>query len=300
MAKVNTTNEFITLIRCSGVVDLVELGRWLGRCMPLPSNPDRLAELLVADGLLTSFQAKRLLLGRWRNLLIGGKYRVLQPLLTTFFGRYYLCEHALIRYRVLLKILNCIDHSNEVAIKHLLREAKALVALNHVNIIRALDVDHIDRLYYIVLEYIEGPTLEQLPLDNRPLPVGLVAHLGVQILRGLDHTHRIGLVHRDIQPANLLLDRNVTVKILNLGFARMLNHQPGIDSGRLLTSSIKLPGLEYVSPEQLSDPPQFDERSDLYSVGVTIITCSAGAVHFRRPLTNTQSLIESSQAPTRH
>jgi serine/threonine protein kinase len=276
MAKVTRSEELLDLTYRSGVVDQAQFSRWLVNHPTLPKSAEALAELLVCERILTPFQAKRLLEGRWRNLLINGKLRLLQPLAATGSERIFLCEHALIQRKVVLKAIDYATLPTPDAVNRFNREAAALLSLNHPNLIRALDVDRSDRLLYLVLEYIEGPNLLQLLEARGPLAVGLACNLMVQTCNGLQHAHNAGWVHREINPSNLMLGVDGIVRILNMSLTRMIG-APGENSLRLtLTDQANLLEIDYFAPEQLDDPSQADQRSDLYSVGMTLYHLLAG------------------------
>jgi serine/threonine protein kinase len=276
MAKVTSPEELLDLTYRSGVVDQAQFSRWLVNHPTLPKSAEALAELLVCERILTPVQAKRLLEGRWRNLLINGKLRLLQPLAATGSERIFLCEHALIQRKVVLKAIDYATLPTPDAINRFNREAAALLSLNHPNLIRALDVDRSDRLLYLVLEYIEGPNLLQLLEARGPLAVGLACNLMVQTCNGLQHAHNAGWVHREINPSNLMLGVDGIVRILNMSLTRMIG-APGENSLRLTpTDQANLLEIDYFAPEQLDDPSQADQRSDLYSLGMTLYHLLAG------------------------
>src|SRR3712207_5796251 len=119
----------------------------------------QLAALLVREGLLTFFQAKQLKLGRYKRFTIGSKYRLLELIGAGGMGAVYLCEHTLMRRLVALKVLpveKLEDKSNE---ERFYREARAVAALDHPNIVRAYDIDQFERLHFLVMEYVDGTSL---------------------------------------------------------------------------------------------------------------------------------------------
>src|SRR5262249_15510166 len=152
--------------------------------------------------------------------LVLGQYRILSHIGTGGMGTVYLCEHTSLRRRVALKVFRIDQTSEEGALARFYREARTAASLDHPNIVRAFDLNKIDKVHYLVLEYIEGRNLQQILAERGPLPyrdaVGYIA----QAALGLQHAHDAGLVHRDIKPANLLVDKSGTVKILDMGLAR--------------------------------------------------------------------------------
>jgi serine/threonine protein kinase len=235
-----TADQFLELARKSGLLDPkhLEAYRNSGRGVcPVPDAPRALAEALVRDGLLTPFQAERLLCGKWRNFILSGKYKVLKPLGWGGMADVFLCEHLVMRRRVAVKVLPS-RSSDPAALERFRREARAVARLRHPNIVAAYDIDHDGELHFLVMEYIDGSNLRTLINQRgRMDPLG-AAHYIRQAARGLQHAHEAGLVHRDIKPSNLLLDRTGTVKILDLGLARFF-HDESDDlsvTGRFITS----------------------------------------------------------------
>src|SRR5262249_6549779 len=153
-----TTNDaFLEMVQLSGLVDGAYLEahvRSLEESSSLPAAPRLLANRLVEDGILTGFQTRFLLQGRFRGLIVG-KYKVLEPLGSGGMGRVYLCEHVAMGHRVALKLLTGVDRNNYVAVERFFREARASAALNHPNIVRAHDIDHDGKYYYLVMDYVD-------------------------------------------------------------------------------------------------------------------------------------------------
>src|SRR5262245_53500798 len=149
MPAPTTNEEFVELVRKSGLVDEAALGPLLVK----PWTFRTLARALVHEGLLTRFQAEQLLQGKWRRFTIG-KYKVLERLGAGGMGSVYLCEHVLARRRVALKVLRVTAASGVLRFH---REARAVAALDHPNIVRAYDIDEVGGLHFLVMEYIEAP-----------------------------------------------------------------------------------------------------------------------------------------------
>src|SRR5262249_39817259 len=135
-------------------------------------------------------------------------------------GRVYLCEHARLKRLVALKMLPREQLSSPGALERFHREARAIAALKHPNIVQAHDLDSAGGLHFLVREDVEGASLEALVVRDGPMPIAKAANCVAQTALGLQHAYEHGLVHRDIKPANLLLDSDGVVKILDLGLAR--------------------------------------------------------------------------------
>lgn len=272
--------ELLDLVQKSGVADEARLTPYLAKLTQqgkAPTEPSKLAGLLVRDGLLTYFQAEQLLQGKWKRFSIG-KYKVLERLGAGGMGQVFLCEHKLMRRRVAVKVLPTAKAAEESSLKRFHREAQAIAAVDHPNIVRAYDIDQDDNLHFLVMEYVDGTNLQDLVKKFGPLDVLRACHYIYGSAVGLQHAHEIGLVHRDIKPGNILLDRSGVVKILDLGLARFFN-----DSDDNITKQYDeniLGTADYLSPEQAEDSHTVDIRSDIYSLGATFYFLLTGSQPF--------------------
>src|SRR5262249_40153676 len=151
----------LELVRKSSVQEEKKVDAFLEKLRAnnrLPSEPSKLAGLMVNDGLLTNFQAEQLMLGKWRRFNIG-KYKVLERLGSGGMGSVFLCEHKLMRRRVAVKVLPTAKAEDPSSLERFYREARAVAALDHPNIVRAYDIDvDVDEkskaeLHFLVMEY---------------------------------------------------------------------------------------------------------------------------------------------------
>jgi serine/threonine protein kinase len=230
MASPATNAEFLDLVRKSGVLDEKRLEAHLEKLRAagaMAAEPGKLAGLLVRDGLLTHFQAEQILLGKWRRFTIG-KYKVLERLGSGGMGSVYLCEHKLMRRRVAVKVLPTAKAADPSALERFYREARAVAALDHPNIVHAYDIDQDENLHFLVMEYVDGSSFQEIVKKTGPMDPVRAAHYIHRACLGLQHAHAAGLVHRDIKPGNILVDRLGTVKILDMGLARFFNDEEDI------------------------------------------------------------------------
>ncbi len=155
------------------------------------------------------------------------------------------------------------------------REARAAAGLRHENIVGIIDFGNDGENHYIVVEYIDGPTLRDVLLDSgKKLPLPVVVSIAIQLLNGLEHSHNNGIVHRDIKPANIMISRSGMVKITDFGIAH------AVDLPSLTATGNVLGTPSYMSPEQ-ANGQKIDHRSDLFSVGVILYEMLAGVQPFR-------------------
>jgi serine/threonine protein kinase len=279
MAAPTTTEQFLELVCKSGLVEASALNNYLASqtaAGALPADPSQLARALVRDGLLTRFQAEQLLTGKTKGFVLAGKYKLLEHLGSGGMGSVYLCEHISMRRRVAIKVLPIAHAKDQSYLERFYREARAVAALDHPNIVRAHDIDHDGNLHFLVMEYVDGASLQEIVSRHGPLSVARAANYISQAAWGLQHAHEAGLVHRDIKPGNILVDRSGTVKVLDMGLARFFHDDDNLskrfDETVLGTS-------DYLAPEQTLDS-NVDIRADIYSLGATFYFCLTGQTLF--------------------
>jgi serine/threonine protein kinase len=274
-----TVEQFLDLLRRSSLLDektFAEKVEPLRAAAQPPAGPQQLARTLVREGLLTRFQAEQLLQGKSRGFSLAGKYRLLEHLGSGGMGMVYLCEHISMRRRVAIKVLPVKYAEDASYLERFYREARAVAALDHPNIVRAHDIDQDGKLHFLVMEYVEGGSLQDIVSRFGALDINRAAHYMSQAAWGLEHAHEAGLVHRDIKPGNLIVDRSGTVKILDMGLARFFHDDDNLskrfDETVLGTS-------DYLAPEQTLDS-NVDIRADIYSLGATFYFCLTGQTIF--------------------
>jgi serine/threonine protein kinase len=280
MATLTSLDHFLQVLQRSGLVERSRLDALLEAQKSAPTDAGSLAALLVRDGILTSFQARQLLAGKSQGFTILGKYKILDILGTGGMGKVYLCEHMMLRRLVAVKVLPQTKTASPTAVERFYREARAVAALDHPNIVRCFDVDRDGAVHFMVMEYVDGVGLDNLVQHHGPLSAPRMAHYIRQAALGLQHAHEAGWVHRDIKPGNILLDRSGVVKLLDLGLARLF-----ADVGDNLTQQHNeravLGTADYIAPEQAVSSHEVDIRADIYSLGCTAYFLVAGRAPFR-------------------
>jgi serine/threonine protein kinase len=264
-----TIDEFLGLVRKSQVVDEKALQEFLQRlrgASGVPDSPGAMASSMVRAGLLSHFQAEQLMQGKWRGFFIG-RYRILEMLGSGGMGNVFLGEHAHMHRLVAIKVLPFEMAKNPSTLQRFYREARAGAALDHPNIVRSYDIDQNERLHFLAMEYVDGASLQEIVKRHGALAPLRACHYIRQAAHGLQHAHEQGLIHRDIKPGNLLLDRAGTVKILDMGLARFL-HDKEDNITRKYDETV-LGTADYFSPEQAIDSHTVDIRADIYSLGAT-------------------------------
>jgi len=277
MSIPTTPDELLQLIEKSGMVDDQKLSGYFEirqQTRSLPSDVRDLADLLVRDGILTHFQAEQFLLGKWRGFTIG-KYKLLERIGVGGMGQVFLAEHMFMKKRVAIKVLPPAKAEHPAALGRFYREARAAGSLDHPNIVRTHDIDQDGNLHYIVMDYVDGSNLLDVVKKCGPLDIGRAISYVRQVAQGLDCAFQNKIIHRDIKPGNILIDRWGVARILDMGLARFLN-----DHNDLLTikydDKIVLGTADYVAPEQIVNSHMVDIRADIYALGGTLYFLLAG------------------------
>jgi serine/threonine-protein kinase len=278
MADASTTSLVDALGQCRLLepAQLEELKTLQGRFL----DPKALAGELIRRGWLTPYQANQLLQGRGQELLLGS-YVLEERLGEGGMGEVFKARNWKLGRIVALKLIRKERLDNLDAIRRFEREVRSAAALTHPNIVLAHDADHIGGTHLLVMEYVEGADLARLVKKNGPLPVPQGCEYIRQSALGLQHAFERGLVHRDIKPHNLLLTADgKTVKILDMGLAR-LDHSCDDDKSSTMTQEGAVMGTpDYIAPEQALESHRVDIRADLYSLGCTFYHLLTGRVPF--------------------
>ncbi len=285
--------ELLELISRSGIASPEQLAADapLGT---LPNDPRKAAGVLIQKGVITRFQAGQLLQGRHKGFVLG-PYIVLDLLGRGGMGAVYLARHQELHRKVAIKLLVPVrDADQKLAYERFIREARAVAALDHPNIVRLFDVSRHNDVPFLVMEHVEGESLQQVLDRDGALPPSTAADVIAQSAAGLQHAHERGFVHRDIKPANLIRDRFGSVKILDMGLARSFD-DPKDNLTETLDSGAVVGTADFISPEQALNVPNIDVRSDIYSLGATFYTLVAGKTPFQG--NTTQKLLNHQMRP---
>jgi WD40 repeat protein/serine/threonine protein kinase len=243
------------------------------------TEPKALAKELVQRDWLTPYQGNQLLQGHGSELLLGS-YVLLERLGEGGMGTVFKARNWKLGQIVAIKLIRKERLDNAAAVKRFQREIHACAQLNHPNIVRAFDADEVAGVHLLVMEFVDGIDLAKHVKQSGPLPVAQACECLRQAALGLQHAHEHGLIHRDIKPSNLLLTAQGTVKVLDLGLARM-THTASEDSPSTLTESGAVMGTpDYLAPEQARQSHEVDIRADLYSLGCTLYFLLTGKVPF--------------------
>ncbi len=299
MSVPNSSAELLALIRKSGMVEESRLVGWLSRRSVgrgVPGDPREAADAMIQDGILTNFQAEQFLLGKWRGFTIG-KFKLLERVGVGGMGQVFLCEHMFMKRRLAVKVLPPAKAEHPAALGRFYREARAAGTLEHPNIVRTHDIDQDGNLHFIVMEYVDGSNLLEIVKKFGPMEIGRALSYTQQIAKGLDYAFKSGIIHRDIKPGNVLIDRRGTARILDMGLARFFMDQTDNLTVKY-DDKIVLGTADYVAPEQVANSHSVDVRADIYALGATLYFLLAGHPPFPTGTVSQKLIWHRTKEPT--
>ena len=221
-----------------------------------------------------------------------GQYRLLEKLGQGGMGTVYKALHTKLKRAVALKVITDRRLHSPDAIARFHKEMEAVGGLDHPNIVRAHDAGEAGGRHFLVMEFVEGKNLAQLVRSAGPLSAANACEVIRQAAIGLGNAHEHGLVHRDVKPSNLMLTPDGTVKVLDLGLARLRAQEAEPDtiyaddtqrSGDVTSVGQVLGSRDFMAPEQKLDSREVDPRADVYSLGCTLFFLLTGKPPFDGP-----------------
>ncbi|HEY2787550.1 MAG TPA: serine/threonine-protein kinase [Fimbriiglobus sp.] len=278
-------DKFLKVFRTSQLVEEGHFDKVVAKLPPDTTDARRAAEVFVESGVITRFQADRLLTGRADGFHLGS-YIILEPIGKGTISRVYKARHRTMNRFVAIKVLDpakTVDTDNREAIQ---TEAKAAARLNHINVATVLDINRVNDRLYFVLEFVDGATAEATVKRSGPVPIGRACDLARQVALGLAHTHAKGVIHGAVNPSNLMIGKttaksdHVLAKLLNAGQARL----------RMLADAGP-EGSVYAATDTELTP-----MGDLYGLGATLYFLLTG----RSPVPYHKRGLSSDPLPVEH
>lgn len=244
-----------------------------------PTDGEMLAREMVEQQLLTQYQSDLLQKGMTAGWILGD-YMILDMLGKGGMGIVFKAQHRRLNRTVALKVLPPAAMACEQTVARFKQEVQAIGKLSHPNMVVAHDARIDGGVHFLVMEYVLGWDLAKLVQKRGPLPISQAVAVVTQTAIGLAYAHRHGVVHRDIKPQNLMIARDGTVKIFDLGLARLATDDLGgsrrSHSERLTRAGMMLGTVAFMAPEQSIDSREADRRSDIYSLGCTFFYLITG------------------------
>ncbi|MBA3363848.1 MAG: serine/threonine protein kinase, partial [Actinobacteria bacterium] len=188
-------------------------------------------------------------------------------------GEVFRAHDAVLAREVAIKVLHRSLAGDPAFVDRFRREARAAAGLAHPNIVNVYDWGAVDGVYYMVMEYVRGPSVRHLLNEQGRMEPAQAAEILRQTLLALGHAHHEGFVHRDMKPENLLVTQEGAVKVADFGLAR------AYADGRVTQAGAVTGTVQYLAPEQIRGEPA-DPRSDLYSLGIVAYELLTGKLPF--------------------
>jgi serine/threonine protein kinase len=272
--------RFLKLILRSGLLSREELAAGL-RGLPREQWEDAqaMAEHLVKAGKLSRYQARKLLQGLSRGLVLGA-FQILAPVGRGGMGTVFLARDSRNQRLLALKVLPPRRaREEERVLARFQREMVLSQRVAHPNIARTLEVGVHDGIYYIAMEFIPGRSLHRLVTEEGPLPVDRAARLFAEVAEAIQYGHEQGVIHRDLKPSNIMVTPNDHAKVLDLGLALIrgeaVTNREVVGGTRYVLGS-----MNYIAPEQTEDSSNVDARADVYGLGCTLYHAVTGSPPF--------------------
>ena len=203
-----------------------------------------------------------------------GNYEILSKVGAGGMGTVYQAKDKKADRIVALKILSPAHASNKEYIERFLREAHSSGRLSHPNIVQGYDAGESNGQYYFAMEFVDGVTVASMLKEKQPVPEQQALDIAIQISKALEHAEENNLIHRDIKPDNIMIMKDGTAKLADLGLARLTKGDPGAQEQRIFGTPY------YASPEQCQGVEELDPKTDMYSFGCTLFHMLSARVPF--------------------
>jgi len=203
----------------------------------------------------------------------AGRYQVIEELGRGGMGRVYKVFDTKIKEKVALKLLKPEIASDEDTIERFSNEIRLSRKIGHRNVCKMFDLSEAEGAHFITMEYVSGEDLKSMIRMSGSLSIGMVLSVGKQVCDGLAEAHSLGVIHRDLKPQNIMIDKGGNAKIMDFGIARSVREKGITGAGVMIGTP------EYMSPEQ-AEAKEVDQRSDIYSLGIILYEMATSHVPF--------------------
>ncbi|MEW5902191.1 MAG: serine/threonine-protein kinase, partial [Acidobacteriota bacterium] len=198
-----------------------------------------------------------------RGTLFAGRYEIIEELGAGGMGRVYRAYDKKIEEELALKLIRPEIAAEKRTVERFRNEIKTARKISHKNVCRTHDLHEEGKTLFITMEYVRGEDLKSVIRRMRILAPGTAVSIARQVAEGLGEAHRLGVVHRDLKPGNIMIDKDGNAKIMDFGIARSLAGVGTTAEGAIIGTP------EYMSPEQVEGKPA-DQRADIYTLGVIL------------------------------
>jgi serine/threonine-protein kinase len=203
----------------------------------------------------------------------ANKYQIIEEIGKGGMGKVYKALDTEVNEKVAIKLIKPEISADRKTIERFRNELKFARKIRHKNVCQMYDLNKEEGTYYITMEYVSGEDLKGFIRRSGQLAVGTTTRIAKQVCEGLAEAHKLGVVHRDLKPNNIMIDKEGNARIMDFGIARSLKAKGITETGVMIGTP------EYMSPEQV-EGKETDQRSDIYSLGVIIYEMVTGRVPF--------------------
>jgi serine/threonine protein kinase/Tfp pilus assembly protein PilF len=208
-----------------------------------------------------------------RGTLFADRYEIIEELGKGGMGKVYRAEDIKIRQEIALKFIKPEISSDIKTLDRFRNELKTARLISHRNVCRMFDLGEYEGIHYITMEYVAGEDLKSFLRRSRQISIKTAIEIAKQICEGLSEAHRLGVVHRDLKPGNIMIDKDGNARIMDFGIARNLKTKDITEAGVMIGTP------EYMSPEQ-AEAKETDQRTDVYSLGIILYEMVTGKLPF--------------------
>ncbi|MGD8540396.1 MAG: serine/threonine-protein kinase, partial [Candidatus Aminicenantes bacterium] len=225
-----------------------------------------------------------------RGSTLANRYEIIEELGKGGMGRVYRVEDTKLKQEVALKLIKPEIAKDKKTIERFRNELKIARNIRHKNVCGMFDLGEADGARFITMEYVSGEDLKSFIRRAAPLSTSRTISIAKQVCDGLAEAHRLGVIHRDLKPNNIMIDKDGNVRIMDFGIARSLEAKGITGAGVMIGTP------EYMSPEQV-EGKETDQRSDIYSIGVILYEMVTGRVPFEGDTPFTVGVKHKSETP---
>jgi non-specific serine/threonine protein kinase len=222
--------------------------------------------------------------------IFAGRYQVIEELGKGGMGKVYKVFDTKIKEKIALKLIKPDIASDRETIERFSNELRLARKVRHKNVCQMFDLGETEGAYFITMEYVSGEDLKNMIRMSKGMSVGAAVDIAKQVCEGLAEAHRLGVVHRDLKPGNIMIDREGDVRIMDFGVARTLKEKGVTDAGVIIGTP------EYMSPEQV-EGEEIDQQADLYSLGIVLYEMVTGRRPFEGGTALSVALKQKAESP---
>ncbi len=225
-----------------------------------------------------------------RGSVIADRYEIIEELGKGGMGKVFRVEDKKIKEEVALKLIKPEIAADKKTIERFSNELKFARKIAHRNVCKMYDLGEEEGTYYITMEYVPGEDLKSFIRRSRQITIGTAISLAKQVSEGLSEAHRLGVVHRDLKPQNVMIDKEGNARIMDFGVAR------SVEGKGITGAGVMIGTPEYMSPEQV-EGKEADQRSDIYSLGIMLYEMLTGRVPFEGDTAFAIGVMQKSETP---